>query len=283
MEVNQSLNVASTEASLDSSREITLSWMAVEVSVWAVLYAILIANMLVPYVRKTLSAQPFWEPMLQRQGQVLTSMAEESVMAMSISVHHLFGGSLMLYGQLVGNEEIWLHGLFVEIGFEVVDVIALILNQYPYTVVQPGLRMLTLFHHFPGLFAAPNLIMKGLHRNSDLQAIGWSLLLAGGVSLLCDSFKQTRSLDTQLGQWLTLHIINMIGVILARFVIFPVASYNLLTKLWAGESAWMGNLAAAGIASMAVFNAVVIVIMSEKLYRNGGMYLFGKKKLAKTE
>ena len=106
---------------------VTLASMAMEVALCGVAYAILIANNLVPYVRKTLSAKPFWSSMLKRQGQVLTSMAEESVLAMSISVHHLFGGSLMLYGQLTKNEQIWLRGLYVELGFEFVDVVALLL------------------------------------------------------------------------------------------------------------------------------------------------------------
>ena len=260
--------------------DVTWTSMASEVGCWAVLYTVFIVNMLVPYVRKNLSSKPFWDAMTKRPGQALTTTAEESVLCMSISAHHLFGGVLMLYGQLTANPVMWLHGLFVELGFEIVDVFALLLNQWPYTVVQPGLKLITLFHHFPGLCAAPSLVMIGLHKNEDLQAIGWSLLLAGGVSLLSDSFKQTRNLDTQMGQWLILHLINMTGVILARFVVFPIASYGLLKTCWESSPDYISYLTTAGIGSMAVFNFVVLVLMTEKLIRNGSIYLFGRTKIA---
>jgi hypothetical protein len=261
---------------------ITLTGLGMEAAIWGVLYTLLIVNTLVPYIRKTLSAKPFWQQMSNRPGQALINMAEESVLCMSISAHHLFGGSLMLYGQVTNNSQMWLHGLLVELGFEIVDIICLVLNQWPYTVVQPGLRMVTLFHHLPGLVAGPCLVLNGFHNNGDLQAIGWSLLLAGGVSLLCDSFKQTRSLETQLGQWLTLHLINMTGVVSARFVVFPVASVGLLRNCAELNQGWIYYLAVAGCGSMAIFNIIVLVLMSEKLYKNGRTFLFGKRPI-KTE
>ena len=265
------MNVEKNNASIPASAEdVTWIGMASEVGCWAIIYTILVVNMLiVPFVRKSLSSKQ----MTKRPGQAIINTAEESVLCMSISAHHLFGGVLMLYGQLTGNSVMWLHGLFVELGFEIVDVVSLLLNQWPYTVVQPGLKLITLFHHFPGLFAAPQLVMIGYHKNVHLQAIGWSLLLAGGVSLLSDSFKQTRNLETQMGQWLVLHVINMTGVVLARFMVFPTASYELLKACFETSPEWIAYLTTAGILSMAVLNLVVLVLMIEKLFKNGKIEL----------
>jgi len=120
----------------------------------------------------------------------------------------------------------------------------------------------------------PALVLyANLHLNSDLQAIGWALLLAGGASLLTDGIKQTRDLDNELGQWLLLHIINLGGVLVARFYIFPMAAYRLLDLVSATQPAWLWAVAAAGIGAMTLFNVVVFVLLTEKLLRNGTLFV----------
>jgi hypothetical protein len=132
------------------------------------------------------------------------------------------------------------------------------------------------FHHIPGLVAAPSLIMAGYHHNENLQRIGWSLLLAGGVSLFTEGLKQTRSMSTQLGQWLTLHLISLAGVLFARFYIFPYAAMGLLDDITA-VSPELYNLAALGIGSMAFFNVAVGAILSEKLIKYGWIFVRGRR------
>jgi len=219
--------------------------------------------------------------MKTRHGQVLKDMAEEAVLTLSLSAHHLIGGSIMFYGQVTNNPTYWVRGLCIEIGFEIVDIISLILNAWPYQIVQDKLRLVTIFHHIPGMLCAPSLILVGYHQNKDLQQIGWSLLLAGGVSLLCDGFKQTKDLETELGQWLILHIINLTGIIIARFIVFPIASYGLLTTVWESATSSKDLIAIAatvGVFSMSIFNVIVIVIMTEKLVKNGLVFLKNKSK-----
>lgn len=254
--------------------EVTPTRFAMEAMGWGAVYTLVILHGLVPTLRSRLSRHAFWDEMLARKGQVLTSMAEESVLTLSLSCHHIFGGLLMLWGQMLGRPEMWLHGLLVEVGFEVVDIICLLMNAWPYPIVQPRLKIITIFHHLPGLVAAPSLIMAGFHHNEHLQAIGWSLLLAGGVSLLTDGIKQTRSMDTQLGQWLALHVINLTGVLAARFVVFPLASFSLLTGMSETHPSLV-KLAAFGVGSMALFNLAVVVILCEKLVRYGSMWARG--------
>jgi len=132
-----------------------------------------------------------------------------------------------------------------------------------------------------GLVAAPGLVLVGqLHMNPDLQAIGWALLLAGGVSLLCDGLKQTRDLDTELGSWLLLHMFNMCGVIFARFYVFPQAAYNLMNTVILHHPKWLAWVSGLGIGSMTLFNCIVFAILTEKLMRNGLTYI--KRKFATT-
>lgn len=249
--------------------------LLIQVAVWAIVYYAVILNTLVPRLRKMLQAQAFWTEMTQRKGQVLTTMAEESVLTLALSVHHIFGGVIMLAGQLRGDANLWVTGLTVEIAFELVDVACLLVNAWPYPQVQPRLRTVTLLHHAPGLLAAPQLVMAGLHQNEHLQAIGWALLLAGGVSLLTDGLKQTRRMSTQLGQWLALHTTSLSGVLLARFVIFPQASLGLLNDMASGPE-WLWYLCAFGIGSMAMFNIIVVCILTEKLVRYGWAWLRGQ-------
>ena len=117
------------------------------------------------------------------------------------------------------------------------------------------------------------MLYANLHLNSDLQAIGWALLLAGGASLLTDGIKQTRDLDNELGQWLLLHIFNLGGVVVARFYIFPLAAYRLLDVISATQPAWLWAVAALGIGAMTLFNVVVFTLLTEKLFRNGVLFI----------
>ena len=282
-------------------------WFAAEIAAWAVVYQLLVLNMLVPALRTTLSKQPFWTDMLQRPGQVLTNMAEESILTLacvrprptpwapsrgrltprSLSAHHISAGALMLAGQLAASPDMWLHGLCLELAFELVDVVCLLRNAWPYPVVPARLKVFTLFHHLPGLCAAPPLVLLGgMHLQEPLQVVGWSLLLAGGVSLLTDGLKQTRSLQTQLGQWLALHVLNICGVLLARFYIYPQAGFRVVAIMTeAQQPDWLVKLAVAGLLSMAVFNVAVVAILLEKLVRFGALFVRhgGVKTPAKTE
>ena len=248
--------------------------MAFRVALSAALYAVLILGALVPATRKRLQAdEKRWSKMHARAGQALTSTAEETVLAFALSVHHLSGGFLMLAGQLTGFSELWVTGLCIEIGFEIVDIIALLRSSWPYTLVQPGLKFITVAHHLPGLVASPGMVLVGqLHLNNDLQQIGWALLLAGGVSLLCDAAKQSRDIETELGEWLVLHSINLCGVLFARFYIFPRASLSLIQHIGGNHPAWLYYVSLMGIASMSVFNVVILTIMTGKLFTYGRIY-----------
>jgi hypothetical protein len=115
----------------------------------------------------------------------------------------------------------------------------------------------------------------------DLQAIGWALLLAGGVSLLADAMKQTRDLDTELGQWLALHLVNLCGVLFARFYIFPTAGYKLMKTCIEEQPQWLAAVSGLGLACMTIFNVVVLAIMSEKLARNG--FAFAKQRCSRRQ
>jgi hypothetical protein len=259
--------------------ETTALSMAARVCLAALFYGVIILHGMVPVTRKHLMADTKrWNKMHARPGQALTSTAEETVLAFCLAVHHLIGGALMLAGQLTDSPALWVSGLCIEIGFEMVDVVQLFSNAWPYSLVQPGLRFITLLHHVPGLLVSPGMVLVGgLHMNKDLQAIGWALLLAGGVSLLCDGAKQTRDLDTELGQWLLLHSINMSGVLFARFYIFPHASYSLMQTVMANHPTWLAAASIFGIVSMSVFNVVVLGIMTGKLVTHGSV--FAKRQL----
>ena len=92
--------------------------------------------------------------MHSRAGVALTSSAEEVVLAFALSVHHITGGLLMLAGQLWQSPDLWVSGMCVELGFEIVDLVALLTNAWPYPLVQPGFKCITILkiaHHLPGI------------------------------------------------------------------------------------------------------------------------------------
>jgi hypothetical protein len=255
----------------NSNTNVTPLGYGIEVILWAIMYATMILNGVVPSIRKLLMNSSSWAEMSKRKGQVLNTMAEEAVLTLSNSTHHIFGGLMMLLGQQLQDEHLWLHGMMVEIGFEITDLACLFLRKWPYSHMPAKFGIVTIFHHIPGLVAAPSLIMGGYHRNQNLMMIGWALLLAGGVSLLTEGLKQTRSMSTQLGQWLSLHVTSLCGVIFARFYIFPLASIGLLKDI-SEQSPDLYNIAMIGIGSMAFFNICVLVILSEKLIKYGWIY-----------
>jgi hypothetical protein len=153
-------------------REITPASMATQVTLAASVYTVLILNLLVPAVRKHLKRNPArWDKMHARPGQALTSTAEETVLAFALAVHHITGGLLMLAGQFLNMPSLWVNGLCIEIGFEVVDIIAILVNAWPYPIVQPKLRAVTILHHIHGLVASPGLVLIGKLHLSALVGV----------------------------------------------------------------------------------------------------------------
>jgi len=126
--------------------------MLARVGMAAMFYAIVILKAVVPATRKKLQAYPTrWNKMHSRAGAALTSTAEETVLAFALSIHHITGGLLMLAGQLLRSPDLWVSGLCIEIGFEIIDIMALLANAWPYPLVQPGLKFITIAHHIPGI------------------------------------------------------------------------------------------------------------------------------------
>ena len=59
----------------------------------------------------------------------------------------------MFVATIIQDGDLWVHGALIETGFELVDIISLILNIWPYSggQMRPEIRAAFAFHHLPGL------------------------------------------------------------------------------------------------------------------------------------
>lgn len=59
----------------------------------------------------------------------------------------------MLYGVYTKNENLWVHGALVELGFELFDILFILfkLDIWEKGAAKPEFKAIAIFHHVPGL------------------------------------------------------------------------------------------------------------------------------------
>ena len=251
-----------------SAKNLTI--LGVETVFWGFIYQRLVLNSLVPSIRTRLSKQAFWPRLESKQGQFMKTLEEECVISLALAVHHLISGGLMLLGYLKGDPELWVRGVTIELGYEIVDTYALIASGYPYSHMSSRrLKVATLMHHLPTLFLVPFMLGFGYHANPSFQRVGWSLIGAGGVSFLCESVKKTRNLKTEIGSWIVIHMSSLIVMVLVRFVVFFRSSSETIEMIQSRHgSGLLVYVLTTGALMMLLFNLFLLATYLQKLQRH---------------
>jgi len=239
-----------------------------EVLVCAVGYQVIFQRLLVSTIEKRLiNSSRGQTSAVIGDGTFLRSKLEEVAYSLSLAAHHILSGSLMLTGYLNGNSNVWLHGIALEMGYEVVDTLALLANSFPYSKLKyPALKVIPFLHHVPTLLIVPILIRLGYHHNPDIQALGWSLILAGGLGFLAEGLKKLLNREYEMGKWLMIHLVNAASLIGFRFLAFPVAANRALQTLRNDPKVnRLYEICLAGFVSLMVFNVSILGIYMWKL------------------
>jgi len=135
-----------------------------------------------------------------------------------------------MLGSVLGNDELWKHGALMEMGFEIMDLLANVRGVWPYTKdhVDPDVRVALAFHHLPGLMTIVPIILYGLNSNPSLQRLGAWLLFAAAASCLAAVFVYTRNFNDpyEMKQAALTHSAGVALFFYARFAVFPFEMYT---------------------------------------------------------
>jgi len=245
-----------------------LTPLLLQTVVFTVLYQLVFLRWLSPVIRRRLLASNVGQTAtVAKEGFFLRSLLEEATFALTLSAHHLLAGGLMFAGYLQNSPGLWISGISAEMGYEIVDTLALLNDSWPYSAVRKKyLKVLPLAHHIPTLLVIPILVRLGYHGNPDVQTLGWALIGAGGIGFLAEGLKKGIDRELNLTTWLLIHSANAILMFALRFLVFPSAALRALTAVKAdGRARLIYPVCFAGFLSLIVFNTVLMMLYFWKL------------------
>jgi len=187
---------------------------------------------------------------------------DDTVLFTLIVVHHSIAGGLMLLGFFIGDATLFRHGYLCETGFEVADLIAMLLPLYPYRKydgMKGDMKAAMVFHHTPGIALAFPIIQTKLYENENLQAIAVALLIGAALSLIFAQYVYSLDLQTQLKHATATLFCNVSFFVYCRWYVFPKHSFLLIEDVKntpLGDTFLMKMLVAAGVV-FSVFNVAI--------------------------
>ena len=247
--------------------------LLLEILSWSIVYLIVFQRWFAPFVRKQLLNSRFGQgPTVIREGFFLRSMLDEATLSFTLALHHLLSGGMMFAGYMLQQPALWLHGIAVEMGYEVVDTLAILSNGWPYSTARSKvMKIVPLLHHVPTLLLIPVIVRLGYHSNQDVQTLGWSLIGAGGIGFLSEGLKKVLDKDERPYAWLLIHLANATVMFLCRMVAFSKSSIGALQTLKRDlRASHLYGICLLGLASLMLFNAAIMLTYLWKLVRHGG-------------
>jgi hypothetical protein len=187
-----------------------------EVSFWVTVYLIY-THLMSRVVRFTLSKYDFWQSAKHIGGGFCANGQDDAVLLSTLFIHHLTAGIICAYGVYTSNPTLWRHGYLLEIGYEGGDLLAVILNMYPYRLdnVKPGITAGFVFHHIPGILFPVVFLNAGLHHNIHLQLIAVWLLAGAACTCFTAVVCYTFEFGNSMGPGVTVDIAHFYLDILA--------------------------------------------------------------------
>ena len=265
---------------LDQFLSKTSQSVLLEVLFWAVAYSIY-AVIFQLILRSIFSKMKFWNGAIKLQSGVFCANAQDDVVLLLIlGVHHLTAGLLCAYGATYNDAEMWRHGYLLEVGFELADVLAMVIHFYPhgYDNVKPEVQAGMVFHHLNGILFSGMIMNAGLHHNEHLRTIAFWLLVGAAFSCYFGAFTHTLNLDTQMTQATLVFYLNTAFFIYCRFYIFPKESYRLIQDVQ-GDPTLAGSWVETGLYAagcfLGLFNIGIMTDIIPKAIRYGKRTLDG--------
>lgn len=201
-----------------------------EAAFWAMAFLIYIqifSRVLRYLYRKT----TIWQRAHQRIGVFLGNGRDDAVLMTCMGLHHGLAALLMYIGIERGVPILWRHGYLIETGYEIMDIISMIIKQYPYAKhdgMKDDIKVALFLHHIPGISLALLVMETGLYKNVHMQTIVLALLGGALVSCLCCVILYAMSFQTQMPLVAILFNINVGFFLFCRWWVYPRESFALL-------------------------------------------------------
>lgn len=237
-----------------------LKGILMETAILIVLYRIVFFMGVKPaleYMYK--SNKKTWDYMLTFKGMFHPNVQIEVVYLSILSVHHIIGGAMMVYGVVYERPDIWIQGAIFDLVDAVHDTFLMILPAWPFSDRNPQLLMLLIPHHAFSFVITVPAIVSGLGHDTDAQTIGACLLAAGGISAgaLCFTRTCDRRDPAQAWQEAICWICNTIFYDYCRFYVFPIAVYNIISTKWSTYGVPMQAALVLVVLFMTFFNVMI--------------------------
>ena len=144
-------------ASIDGLLGQTQQSILFEIIAWVVIY-IVWAQFMSSRLRRSFRNCSFWELAKEHNGLLCGNGQDDTVLFAIQLTHHGAAGALMLMGYVTGDSTLFRHGYLCETGFEVADLIAMVIPLYPYRKydgMKNDMRIANIFHHVSFFFTIP--------------------------------------------------------------------------------------------------------------------------------
>jgi len=195
----------------------------IETSVLFIIYRVVFFNLLGRFLTKLYSTRPWWDYLTTYKGLFTENTQVEVVYITLLANHHVIGGMLMLYAYYYENPILYAHAAMWELVDDINDMMCMLFVMWPFHERDMKMICVMGFHHLCGFVIVVPALITGLYLDRNMQFIGLTLLLAGGVSCVVLAVSRTMDRRSPREAWMDFFIwmINLSFFSLCRFYIFP--------------------------------------------------------------
>ena len=201
-----------------------------EAAFWSLAY-LLYVQVFSRVLRHVFRKTKIWEQAHQRIGVFLGNGRDDAVLMTCLGIHHGSAAMLMYYGIEWGMPSLWRHGYLIETGFEIADLLSMLIKTYPYAKhdgMKDDIKVALFLHHLPGISLALLVMETGLYKNIHMQTIVLALLGGALVSCLCCVILYSMSFETQMPLVALFFNTNVGFFFFCRWWVYPRESFALL-------------------------------------------------------
>lgn len=243
-----------------------------EAAFWSIAY-LLYVQVFSRVLRHLFRKTPIYHRARERAGVFLGNGRDDAVLMACLGVHHGSAALLMALGIELGLPNLWRHGYLIETGFEVMDLVSMLVKTYPYAKcdgMKDDIKCALFLHHIPGISLALLVMETGLYENIHMQTIVLALLGGALVSCLCCVVLYSMSFETQMPLVALVFNVNVGFFVFCRWWVYPREALALLDDVHNDPELNGGillKLLYAGGVLMSLFNLGVSIDLMPKCVR----------------